>query len=160
EEGPANASLSVGSISDATSINVIAEPPGAECETVTGGHYDSVQQAPGASDNASGTATVLEIASVLAHAGRMGSDCFVLFGAEELGLIGSAHYVSQLSDEEKSRLKAMLNFDMVGVGDEAWWLIGDGPLQERMQEIARDLGIENVTPSTLIRGLGSDHASF
>ena len=159
-EGPVSASLSVGSLSDATSYNVIAEPPGEDCETVTGGHYDSVQVAPGASDNASGTATVLEIAAVLAHNGQMGANCFVLFGSEEIGLVGSAYYVSQLTAEEKNRIKAMVNFDMVGVGEEAWWLIGDGELQERTAGLAQELGVEDVVPSTLIRGLSSDHASF
>ena len=158
--GAVTAGVSVGAVSDATSYNVIAEPPGEECETVTGGHYDSVQVAPGASDNASGTATVLEIAAVLAHNGTMGSNCFVLFGSEEIGLVGSAHYVSQLTTEERGRLKAMLNLDMVGVGDQAWWLIGDLELQERTASIADDLGIDDVVPSTLIRGMGSDHASF
>jgi aminopeptidase YwaD len=159
-EGPVSASLSVGSLSDATSYNVIAEPPGEDCETVTGGHYDSVQVAPGASDNASGTATVLEIAAVLAHNGQMGANCFVLFGSEEIGLVGSAYYVSQLTAEGKNRIKAMVNFDMVGVGEEAWWLIGDGELQERTAGLAQELGVEDVVPSTLIRGLSSDHASF
>jgi aminopeptidase YwaD len=160
EQGPVTAELSVGSLSDAVSYNVIAEPPDEECETVSGGHYDSVQVAPGASDNASGTATVLEIAAVLAHNGEMGANCFVLFGAEEIGLVGSAFYVSQLTAEEKGRIKAMLNFDMVGVGEEGWWVIGEGELQTRAAEIATDLGIAGVMPSTLIRGLSSDHASF
>jgi aminopeptidase YwaD len=160
EQGPVTASLSVGSISDAKSYNVVAEPPGEDCETVSGGHYDSVQVAPGASDNASGTATVLEMAAVLAHNGEMGANCFVLFGSEEIGLVGSAYYVSQLTAEEKNRIKAMLNFDMVGFGDQAWWLIGDSGLQDRTAGIAQDLGIEGVVPSTLIRGLSSDHASF
>jgi aminopeptidase YwaD len=160
EKGPVTANLSVGSVSDAVSYNVIAEPPGEDCETISGGHYDSVQVAPGASDNASGTATVLEIAAVLAHNGEMGANCFVLFGAEEIGLVGSAYYVSQMTAEEKSRLKAMLNFDMVGVGEEGWWVIGDGELQTRAAEVAADLGVEGVVPSTLIRGLSSDHASF
>jgi aminopeptidase YwaD len=160
EIGPVTASMTVGSLSDTTSFNVVAEPPGEDCETVTGGHYDSVQVAPGASDNASGTATVLEIAAVLAHNGEMGSNCFVLFGSEEVGLVGSAYYVSQLTSEERDRIKAMLNLDMVGVGEEGWWLIGDSELQERTAAIAEDLGIADAVPSTLIRGLSSDHASF
>jgi aminopeptidase YwaD len=160
EEGPVTAQMSVGSLSDATSYNVVAEPPGQDCETVTGGHYDSVQLAPGASDNASGTATVLEIAAVLAHNGEMSANCFVLFGSEEVGLVGSAYYVSQLSQEEKDRLKAMLNFDMVGFGAEGWRLIGDSGLQDRAGTIAEDLGIDDAMASMLTRGLGSDHASF
>ncbi len=160
DQGPVMVSMSVGSLSDATSYNVIAEPPGEDCETVTGGHYDSVALGTGASDNGTGTATVLEIAAVMAHNGEMGSNCFVLFGGEELGLLGSQYYVSQLTQDEKDHLKAMINLDMVGVGDDAWWLIGDEALQQQMLGLADDLGIDDAEPGTLIRGLSSDHASF
>jgi aminopeptidase YwaD len=150
--------VGVGSLSDAISRNVIAKAPGAECETISGGHYDSVPWAPGASDNASGTATVLEIAAVLMENGGAGNNCFVLFGGEELGLLGSRHFVSTLTEEEKGRIKAMLNFDMVGVGDDTWWLIGTPDLQGRMVDLATSLGIQ-AQPSTL-SGTSSDHASF
>ena len=48
---------------------------------------------------------------------------FVTFGAEEVGLLGSEHYVSELSEDEKNRIVGMFNLDMVGsrnagVGDE------------------------------------------
>jgi aminopeptidase YwaD len=157
---PITAQISVGPLNGAISRNVIATPPGHDCETVTGGHYDSVPQAPGASDNGTGTATVLEIASLMAQNGEMGDNCFVLFGAEELGLLGSKYYVGHLDQASRARLKAMLNFDMVGVGDQAWWLIGSPDLQERMGALAKQLGINDAVPSTLIRGLSSDHASF
>jgi aminopeptidase YwaD len=150
--------VGVGALGDAVSRNVIARAPGAECETVTGGHYDSVPQAPGASDNATGTATILEIASILADRNEIGSNCFVLFGAEELGLLGSRHFVSTLDAAEKDRIKAMLNFDMVGVGDEAWWLIGTPALQRQMNDLARQLNIE--TENSNLSGTSSDHASF
>ncbi len=158
--GGVTAKLSVGALSGDLSHNVIAKPPGKDCETVTGGHYDSVPQAPGASDNGTGTATVLEIAAMMAKNGEMGNNCFVLFGGEELGLLGSKYYVSQLDQAAKAQLKAMLNFDMVGVGDQAWWLIGSADLQQRMGAIAKQIGINDTMPSTLIRGLSSDHASF
>jgi aminopeptidase YwaD len=150
--------VGVGALGDSVSRNVIAKAPGAQCETISGGHYDSVPQAPGASDNATGTATILEIAAILAGKNEIGNNCFVLFGAEELGLLGSRHYVSTLDQPAKSRIKAMLNFDMVGVGDEAWWLIGTGSLQTRMRELAGDLDI--VTRNSTLAGTSSDHASF
>ena len=81
--------------------------------------------APGANDNGSGTATVLELATVLAHTDAMGSNCVVLFGAEEIGLVGSKAFVNAMTQDDRARLRAMLNFDMVGVGDESWDLIGD-----------------------------------
>ena len=157
---PADVELSVGNMTTDSAKNVIAKPPGQECQTITGGHYDSVPQAPGASDNATGTAAVLEIASVLSKNGQAAGHCFVLFGAEENGLLGSRYYVSQLDTAAKSRIKAMLNFDMVGVGSEGWWLIGSSELQRQMGTLAGELQIEDVQPSTLIRGLSSDHAAF
>ncbi len=150
--------LGVGALSSSVSRNVIATAPGAQCETISGGHYDSVPQAPGASDNATGTATVLEIAAILADRNEIGSNCFVLFGGEELGLLGSRHYVSALNQASKSRIKAMLNFDMVGVGDAAWWLVGTGSLQKRMDDLTDKLGIDTVNSD--LTGTTSDHASF
>ena len=158
QSGDVEAEVGVGSLSDAVSRNVIAKPPGADCETISGGHYDSVPQAPGASDNASGTATVLEIAAILMTNGRAGDNCFVLFGAEELGLLGSRYFVSTLTEEEKADIVAMLNFDMVGVGDDTWWLIGTPELQQQMVGLAGNLGIDAI-PSNLA-GTSSDHASF
>ena len=72
-----------------------------------GGHYDSVPAGPGANDNASGTATALEIASVLAADGELDDVCFVLFGAEEVGLIGSGAFVRSLSPDERSDVQGM-----------------------------------------------------
>jgi Zn-dependent M28 family amino/carboxypeptidase len=158
QAGDVAGEVGVGSLSDATSQNVIAKAPGAQCQTISGGHYDSVPWAPGASDNASGTATVLEIAAILMQNGGAGDNCFVLFGAEELGLLGSRHFITTLTEEEKGRIKAMLNFDMVGVGDEAWWLIGTPELQQRTSQLALDLGIP--TEASNLIGTSSDHASF
>ncbi|MPZ49814.1 MAG: M28 family peptidase [Dehalococcoidia bacterium] len=157
--GDVEVEVVVGSLSDAVSYNVVARPPRRDCDTVSGGHYDSVPQAPGASDNATGTATILEIASVLSRSGRMEGHCFVLFGSEELGLIGSRAYVNALDQAARDRLKAMLNFDMVGVGDETWLLIGTPALQQRASGIASGLGI-GVARGNLPSTTSSDHASF
>jgi Zn-dependent M28 family amino/carboxypeptidase len=71
----------------------------------------------GADDNASGVAVILEMARVLAAlpaAERPYTVCFVAFGAEEMGLLGSKHYVEHLPPALRGRMVAMLNFDMVG----------------------------------------------
>ena len=72
---------------------------------------------PGADDNGSGSATVLEIARAAArlnpHARR--SLVFVLFAGEEEGLLGSKFFVEHLPKELK-RCVGVLNLDMVGVG--------------------------------------------
>jgi aminopeptidase YwaD len=158
DRGAVEIEVSVGSTGLNMSRNVIATPPGRQCETITGGHYDSVPQAPGASDNATGTATVIEIASIVASKGEMAANCFILFGAEELGLVGSRYYVQSLDPQARGRIKAMLNFDMVGVGAEGWLFIGDRPLQTRAQNVSSQFGMTGSLGA--LRGASSDHASF
>jgi aminopeptidase YwaD len=158
EQAPVEASVEVGPPIEVTSRNVIARPASDRCETISGGHFDSVPQAPGASDNASGTATVLELARTVAARHLPGDHCFVLFGAEELGMLGSHHFVETLDEAERGELRAMLNFDMTGVG-ESWLLIGSPELVALAAQAAEGAGIE-ATPSEQPLGLGSDHQSF
>ncbi|HEU5103792.1 MAG TPA: M28 family metallopeptidase [Roseiflexaceae bacterium] len=104
---------------ESTSNNVVAKLPGALEETIVlGAHYDSVAEGPGANDNASGTAVVLELARVLPAAELPYTIQVVLFGSEEIGLVGSRHYVGSLAPPDRERIVAMLNFDMVGVGEQ------------------------------------------
>jgi hypothetical protein len=67
----------------------------------------------GADDNASGTAAVLELARLLAARPARRSVVFVAFSGEELGLLGSQHFVDHAPVPLDS-MQAMLNFDMVG----------------------------------------------
>jgi Zn-dependent M28 family amino/carboxypeptidase len=98
--------------------NVIAETPGGDPDrvVVVGAHLDSVPAGPGINDNGSGSGTILEIAEVYAAQNREPRNKlrFIWFGAEELWLLGSAHYVASLSDAEKQDIIGMLNFDMLG----------------------------------------------
>ena len=100
---------------EVTARNVIARPESGECRTVSGAHYDSVPWAAGANDNASGSGVVLELARAAASAGLTGH-CFALFGAEELGLLGSGYFVSRMNEDERDGLVAYLNYDVVGSG--------------------------------------------
>ena len=158
EQATVEVSVEVGPPVELTSRNVIGRPASGHCETISGGHFDSVPQAPGASDNASGTATVLELARTVAALHLPGDHCFVLFGAEELGLLGSRHFVETLDEVERHELRAMLNFDMTGVG-ESWLLIGSPELVALAAQVAEGAGIE-ATPSEQPQGVGSDHQSF
>lgn len=158
ESGPVSVRLEVKTLSGPReSQNVVAQPPGGECRLVAGGHYDSVPAGPGANDNASGTATVVEMARVMAADGQFDDVCFVLFGAEEVGLIGSAEYVAALSDTEKDAMEGMLNFDMVGQGGRLL-LAGSASMTDVAAAEAGRRGLERqvITSS----GGGSDHASF
>ena len=98
--------------------NVIADTPGGnEKRTlVLGAHLDSVSEGPGINDNGSGSATVLEIARQMSRLEIEPRNRvrFAFWGAEELGLLGSKHYVDQLTRQEVADIAAYLNFDMVG----------------------------------------------
>jgi aminopeptidase YwaD len=159
ESGPVSVRLEVRTESGARdSQNVVARPPDGECRVVAGGHYDSVPAGPGANDNASGSATVVEMARVMAADGQFDDACFVLFGSEEIGLLGSARFVAALTTAESETLEGMLNFDMVGVGTR-WLLTGSPSLTDVAATEADERGL-NHTVDNSTTGSGSDHASF
>src|SRR2546427_12178155 len=105
-------------------VNVVGILPGhdpalADEAVVIGAHFDHLGRVdgdvyPGADDNASGTAVVLGLARAFAASGGTARTLvFALFGAEELGLIGSRHYVGH-PVVPLAQTVAMVNFDMVG----------------------------------------------
>lgn len=103
-----------GDIAERTTRNVIAEQRGeTDGLLMVGAHLDSVADGPGINDNGSGSASILELAVALAGFETREGVRFAFWSAEELGLIGSDHYVSELSDAERNRITAYLNFDMV-----------------------------------------------
>lgn len=107
-----------------TSRNVIAERTGTRSEVLLlGGHLDTKPPSPGGNDNATGVATVLELARVLAEAPTMPTVRFMAFGAEEIAgatandhHFGSRQYVAALSSAQKARIHGMVSVDMVGYG--------------------------------------------
>jgi hypothetical protein len=80
---------------------------------VVGAHHDSVSVSPGADDNASGVAAVLEIARVLASAELEASVEIVSFGLEEVGLVGSSAYAASAKAAGRD-IRAALALDMIG----------------------------------------------
>jgi hypothetical protein len=114
----------------ATVNNVLAYLPGKSDEyVIVGAHYDHLgkgdshslapsqigQIHPGADDNASGTAGVLELARIVAPlAGKLDRGIlFANFAGEELGLLGSAEWVKEPT-RPLDKAVAMLNMDMIG----------------------------------------------
>lgn len=142
-----------------TAYNVIAKPKGVtSCETISGGHYDSVPVTGGADDNAAGTASVLELARVVAAKKLTAHHCFALFSAEEFGLFGSKTYVERLTPEERRALHGMVNLDVVGTAS-GLDLLGSDDLIDVARLAAGKIGVKG-TPSTLPPNTGSDHLSF
>ena len=119
----------------AITYNVIGVLPGNDPVlkdefVIVGGHYDTTPNPPkarrlffdninnGADDNASGTAMVLELfekyASTNSHKRTL---VFILFGGEELGLLGSKHYAENPTIN-LDKVQLMVNLDMIGRLDE------------------------------------------
>ena len=113
-------------VGSGTSRNVIADRlgkrPGPRGMVLVTAHLDSVNHdvagplapAPGADDNASGSAGVLQIARSLRDHANADDLRFILFGGEEQGLFGSKQYVAGLSTAERGRVRAVVNMDMIG----------------------------------------------
>ena len=86
---------------------------------MAGSHLDSVQDGPGINDNGTGSATLLETAIRLKKFEKKlrNKVRFAWWGAEEIGLLGSTHYVNDLVENKPAALddiSTYLNYDMVG----------------------------------------------
>lgn len=80
---------------------------------IVDGHYDT-ENGPGVNDNGSGTAIVLEVARMMANVETAYSIKFIHFTIEELGLIGSSHYVENTVIPEDMDIRLVFNNDEVG----------------------------------------------
>ncbi|GIM81220.1 M28 family metallopeptidase [Salinispora arenicola] len=135
----------------ATGYNLLAEWPAGDPDAVvlTGAHLDSVTSGPGINDNGSGSAAILEVALAVPRSGFTPDKRlrFAWWGAEELGLRGSRHYVNSLSGAERDRIQQYLNFDMVGSPNAGYFVydgddsdgVGAGPGPEGSAEIEQTI---------------------
>ncbi len=104
-----------------TSSNIVATIPGTispEKECIIVGHYDSYSNnpyvaAPGANDNGTGTAAVMEAARLCKDFGFENTIRFIAVSAEEHGMFGSDYYAFKARDEGRNII-AVVNGDMIG----------------------------------------------
>jgi hypothetical protein len=110
-----NMSLSVQGIHDPNRVdyNVIADSSGGDPNhvLVVDAHLDAIYGA-GMLDNASGSATILDIALEMKKVTPRNKLRFIWFGGEELGLLGSHYYVNNLSSTELSKIGYDLDADV------------------------------------------------
>jgi hypothetical protein len=99
---------------NADDYNVIAESKGGDKNhvLVVDAHLDAIFGA-GMLDNASGSATILDIAQMMKNVNPLNKLRFIWFGGEELGLLGSAYYVNNLSSTEASHIGYDLDADVL-----------------------------------------------
>ena len=115
-------------------VNLIGRPvpvpPGPSL--IIGAHLDTVPGTPGADDNASGLAVMVEAARLLTARSLPVPLEFIAFTLEELGMVGSDHYAQTLR-ESQTPVLGMLSLEMVGFteskGDQRypWFLQGRFP---------------------------------
>jgi aminopeptidase S len=152
----------------ATGWNLIAEWPRGDANNVlmAGSHLDSVTAGPGINDNGSGSSALLEIALTIARQDYTPAKRirFGWWGAEERGLVGSTSYVNSLASADRSRIKAYVNFDMVGSPNPGYFVYsasgqpsGSLALQQVLQEPFAAMGVPTELTSV---GGRSDHAAF
>ncbi|HEX9756134.1 MAG TPA: M20/M25/M40 family metallo-hydrolase [Gemmatimonadales bacterium] len=175
--------------------NVVAVLPGRTPRRVyVSGHYDTVARrdtasgldwtagnnpAPGANDDGSGTALVLELAGVLARSGIEfdATLVFIALAGEEQGLIGATRHARKAA-EEGTAIEAVLNNDIVGgvaagnglTDSRTVRVFAEGPEDSPSRQLARyirDVAARYV-PSHTVRplarhdrfGRGGDHSAF
>jgi hypothetical protein len=161
--------------------NLIADLPGEDDSlpwVVIGAHWDStgsadagwigaVDPAPGADDDASGVAVVLELARLLSAVPRQSTVRFVLFDAEEQGLLGSVVHAAGMASEGRD-VALMLALDPVGYNDGGLnnlWVTFDARWAEPGTDLetlsaASDLVVTALERTLIGGGNRSDHASF
>ena len=131
----------------ATASNVLAETQDGDPNNVimVGAHLDSVNAGPGIQDNGSGSAAILEVATQMAKVKPRNKVRFAWWGAEEANLVGSTHYVNNLSEQERSQITLYLNFDMIGSPNHVFFVydgddsdsVGAGPGPEGSAQIEK-----------------------
>jgi hypothetical protein len=149
--------------------NIAARPDGlrpGDPYRIVGAHLDTVPQAPGAEDNASGIAVMLELARMAATEHPRVPVVFVAFGAEEprgegdlLHHFGSTAMVARLSGPARRNLKGMVALDRVGVGRVVPVCTGGmhaGTVRRSLLELA---GRKHI-PALSCVDQASDHWSF
>ena len=163
------------SVNGGQSWNVIAEKSGAGTGArdvvLVGGHLDSINNsggpaadAPGADDNGSGSVGVLEMAEILKnHRGNLDLR-FILFGGEEEGLHGSRQYVASLNQPERSRIRTVINMDMIATLNtpESAVLLEGAPLSQSVIDGLAEAAstYTTLTVQTSQDPANSDHVPF
>jgi aminopeptidase YwaD len=148
------------------SWNVVATSPTPEAiRLLIGAHLDTVGGAPGANDNASGVATLLEMGRVLAAAGFADGLALVAFGAEEFQPndqhhLGSAAYVARMNRTERDDLEVMVSADMVGKVRPFIAARLRGTTASAARQLARAARAAGYRASVRILGDISDHGPF
>lgn len=130
-------------------------------------HYDHLGRQgsavfTGANDNASGIAFLLGLAAHFAKPENKPEYTllFIAFGAEEIGLKGSVHFVKNMEPEFKNKLKYVLNFDLMGNGDQGITLVAANTYPEHAKTIQSEVAKHSIETEFRDNAPNSDHYPF
>jgi aminopeptidase YwaD len=136
---------------------------------IVSAHYDHLGMMgratyfPGANDNASGVALLLELAAHYARPENQPtcSVVFLLFGAEEAGLVGSRYFVAHPL-VLLPRIKFLVNLDLLGTGEEGATVVNGKVFEPAFQRLAALNEVHHYLPRLTARGraANSDHFPF
>jgi Zn-dependent M28 family amino/carboxypeptidase len=151
-KGPVSISFEIRQLQEKrVTNNVIAETRGGNAANTVmlGAHLDSVTAGPGINDNGSGSAGLLEVAEELAKKEQRPANKvrFAWWSAEENGLLGSEHYVANMSSLDRKEVKLYLNFDMIASPNYGLFVydgddsdgVGAGPGPTGSAQLERDI---------------------
>lgn len=129
---------------EAESQNIVAEIPGtkfSEEVIVYTAHYDSVIFSHGMFDNATGSATILELLRYFAKNPPLRTLKFIFCGSEERGLLGSKAYIAAHEDE-LSKYRLCINVDMTGplLGFDCVRVTGDVSICHAIDFMKKEIG--------------------
>ena len=153
-----------------TSLNVIAEPKDFDSKpphVVIGAHLDTVPVAPGAEDNASGVAVMLQLAAMVSQQPTALPVQFIAFGAEEprgsgdaLHHFGSRQHVADLSRSERRAIQAMVALDRVGVRASYVPICSATDRGSQLRDAIRTAARRADIPTRACTNYTSDHWSY
>ena len=123
--------------------NVICVLPGtSEDAIIVGAHFDKVDRGKGIVDDWSGASMLPSLYESLDTFRRHHTFIFIGFAAEEKGLVGSRFYLAQMSPEQKSHVKEMINLECLGMNpSEVWASHSDPQLLKALELIAQKMKV-------------------
>jgi aminopeptidase S len=151
--------------------NVIAQTKTGDPDQVvmSGAHLDSVPDGPGMNDNGSGSAALLEFAVRMGGSPEVTNQVrLAWWGAEEVDMDGSTHYVETLSRADRRKIALYLNLDMVASPNVGYLVEGKGGCDEDAADgstevarvLAERLTATGVTPEIIEFMCDSDYMPF
>lgn len=153
---------------DFTAENIIAKIDGKSSDSlvVFTAHYDHLGMMgdalfAGASDNGSGTATLLDLASHYAQNQPEYDTYFIFFSGEEAGLVGSRYFV-EYPTFDLDKINFLINLDLMGSAEKGITIVNGRLYQERMAQMAAINTERDLVPKIKLRGkaANSDHYWF